>query len=214
MRISPIKSGWIQPPLFDPGILLRGSGHVRTIVGETVERLTLELTGGRRHRTSGRLGDYCPDVSLIAGERVQYLECKAAGRNRETFVYSGRLEKDRAFVAGGRSLAYLIWHHRAETKTVDTVEALRALIFAELRAVYLVPFPELDRIAMSCPVEPLNSGYGKKPGCATANRVYGSGYRIRLRSLEPFRIMTFTAGVDRSDWPRSGFIWEKIPNNT
>jgi hypothetical protein len=207
MRISLPRSRWIQQTLFDP--YLRGHGHIRTVIGETVEILSAEMLGGVRHRTSG--GDYCPDVSLPdAGGEPWYFECRAAGRNRETFVYEGRLEADRFFTLGGRSLFYLIWHHFADTKSVDTVESLRTLVASTMRAVYVVPFAHFDRIATARPVEKLNSAYGLKPGCLSAPKVYGAGRRVKLAAIESYRLFTYPAGLDKADWPLTEKIMEKI----
>lgn len=132
--------------------------------------------------------------------RTAYVECKAAGRNRETFVYEGRLHKDRAFVAAGYSLHYLVWHHRAATLTVDTAEALEELVARTMRAVYLVPFPAFDAVCSGLAEEKLNSGYGRHNDGVRGT--YGSGRRVKIKLLEPWRVLTFADGLTKTCWPQ------------
>lgn len=175
-NIFGFKSLIVQPYLFDEP--LRGHGHARTIVGDLAERLTARLTGGRRHRTDGR-ASYCPDVS--AGD--EYYESKAVGRSRTAFIYGGRLAKDREF-ALAHNLRYVIWHHRADTKLVETVGQLEAMVIEKLVCAYAVPFEEIDWLCAWLQPEPLNSKYGGSLG----RPEYGSGYRIKLSALEQWRI--------------------------
>lgn len=185
MRLSPLKSNVTQGLLFDEP--LRGHGHVRTVVGELTERLTAALVNGRRHKTDCT-ADYCPDVSALG----VYYESKACGRNRETFIYAGRLEKDRCFTALGNPLYYVVWSHCVETKLYETVAGLRAALMLGMRAVYVVPFNEISAICETLPLEKLNSAYG-----GTDRQTYGEGYRIPLSQLNPWCLGTFEGLV----WP-------------
>lgn len=178
MIISAFKSGFHQPWLFD--VPLGNHGHARTVIGDLAERLTARLTGGRRHRTQGT-ADYCPDVSF----RGTFFESKAAGLSKQTFVYAGRLEKDRRFVRKGNPLSYVIWHHGADTKLARTVRELEELVLANLRCVHVVPFPCFDAVCRTLPEEKLNSGYG---GHVNRSKVYGSGFRVFLRLLDPWKL--------------------------
>ncbi len=156
---------------------LGGHAHARNILGYFVEDLTAKLFNGQRYRTDSRC-EYCPDVFA----RGIYLECKAAGRSNQTFIYSGRLEKDRAFSALNE-LVYVVWHHSAYTKLAETVSELRALFLAKMKAIYVVPFAFIDAICRQLEPEPLNSKYG-----GTDRVTYGSGYRINVRELSGFNI--------------------------
>jgi hypothetical protein len=175
---------------------LGNHGHVRTVVGALCERLTCELTGGRRHKTQGT-ADYCPDVSLAG----RYFESKAAGKKGETFVYEGRLAKDRLFAAAF-PLSYVIWHHKTDTLRSATVDELEAAVLVAMRAVYVVPFAALDAAALASPVMKLNSGYGQTRH--TDKKIYGSGRRVRLGSLAPYKLLQWSTGLDagiRAGWP-------------
>lgn len=155
---------------------LGSHAYARNILGDFVEELTAKLFRGRRLRTDPRC-DYCPDVEA----RGLYVECKSAGRKRQTFIYSGRLEKDRAF-ASEHQLVYIIWHHSAYTMEAETDVELRCLFLSRLRSIYIVPFSFIDRLLRGREAKPLNSGYG-----GTCLKTYGSGFRISLGELSEFR---------------------------
>jgi len=162
---------------------LGNHGHCRTVIGNLAERLTLAFFGGVRHKTDSRVS-YCPDVSTNG----IYLEVKAAGCSNQTFIYSGRVQKDRNF-AKDHPLAYVIWWHAAETKRTQTVFELESLVIKKLRAVFVVPWEDMDSIIRTLPEEKLNSKYGNSDQPGT---LYGSGYRINIRSLSPFLLFSFT----------------------
>lgn len=187
MRISSLRTEK-QLLLFEPQ--LGNHGHIRTLIGDLAEELTAEYLGGRRHKTQGT-SEYCPDVSRGG----VYFESKAVGKTRCAFVYKGRLEKDRAF-AQQHPLAYVIWHHLADTTSVTSVPDLRALVLKTLRTVFIVPFSAIDRICRGLSAERLNSKYGNhndnRPG-----KMYGSGYRIRLKLLDRWAHETFAGGVSQ-----------------
>ena len=175
MRVSGYKSSEVQGLLFTQP--LGNHGHVRTVVGDLAEKLTCKLVGGRRHKTQST-AEYCPDVSDGMGT---YYESKATGQSKQAFIYGGRLEKDKRFVAAGYNLSYVIWQHNAETKQVSTVEELRQLVLQTMLGVHVVPFQKIADICGLLPVEKLNSKYGEalsRPG------TYGTGYRINLSLLK------------------------------
>src|ERR1022692_1608184 len=120
MIVSGLKYRDLQMRLWSPAIY--SHAYCRNYLGEIVEEATEKLTGGRRHKTQSN-ADYCPDVS--AGEI--YYECKSAGRQNQTFVYRGRLEKDLLFAAE-HILLYAVWHHAVDTAKVATVDELRAMM--------------------------------------------------------------------------------------
>lgn len=197
MRISGLKSAERQLLLWERP--LAGPGGVRNAVGDLMERLTAIWVGGVHHKTQSNC-DYCPDVSGpyydvtdedMGGENftgTQYYESKGAGRAGNTFIYGGRLAKDREFVASGRRLTYVIWHHRATTAGMETHEQVERAVLASLQAVYVVPFIVIDEICRLITPVPLNSKYGgsdKRPE-------YGSGYVIRLALLEPWLTEKFS----------------------
>lgn len=193
MKLSGYKTLERQQTLWpDP---LGNHGHSRHVLGNLFEELTAALVGGRRHKTDSRC-DYCPDVS--AGGI--YYESKGAGRNGETFVYSGRLEKDREF-AREHSLVYCVWSHRASVLGCSTVAELEARVLGDLRAVYLVPFGALDMLCSGLRTEPLNSAYGKGHQ-GKGSKVYGSGKRIRLALLSDYLVLKWDRGqFSRDGWP-------------
>jgi hypothetical protein len=154
---------------------LGSHAYARNILGDFVEELTAKLFRGRRLKTDSRC-DYCPDIEA----RGLYIECKSAGRSRQTFIYAGRLEKDREFAREHR-LVYIVWHHTAYTKECDTDVELRCMFLARLRSIYIVPFEFIDELLRGREAEPLNSKYG-----GTDRQTYGSGFRISVRELEPF----------------------------
>ena len=176
VKISELKTKLRQPMLFDEP--LGNHGHVRTLIGEWAEQITAYVFEGNRHRTDST-ADYCPDVSTSEG----YIECKAAGRSRQTFIYGGRLDKDTAF-ANGHPLSYCIWTHSADSKQAATVSQLRRMFFGSLTGYVLIPFWNLHRIALAQPITRLNSKYGN----SNSNPTYGSGYRIPLRLLDRWRV--------------------------
>lgn len=155
---------------------LGNHGHARNVIGNLVEQWTAELVGGRRHKTDSR-ADYCPDVSTANA----YFESKAVGRSKTAFIYTGRLEKDKAFAATNR-LVYVIWHHCAVTRQATTVAELEALVALHFRCVYVVPFTAIAAICAALKVEPLNSKYGN-----TNRPEYGAGYRINLKLLSRWK---------------------------
>jgi len=171
-------------PMVVPERPLGNHGHVRTLIGDLVEDMSAALLGGVRHKCSSQ-ADYCPDVSVDLPHGRVFVECKAAGRNRETFIYEGRLEKDRLFTAD-RPLFYCVVHHGTDTTQADTVEDLQRRFFRNLRCLYLVPFEVIDGLCRGREPEALNSGYG-----GTDRKTYGSGFRLKLRDFEPWLLMDF-----------------------
>lgn len=160
---------------------LGNHGHVRTVIGDLVERLTARLVGGRRHKTQST-ADYCPDVSATVAGAPVYYESKAAGKSRQTFVYAGRLRKDVDFAAS-HALWYVVWHHHAETKRAATVGGLESLVLAEMRAAFVVPFARFAEICRGRVEEPLNSKYGSSQDRPDT---YGSGFRVPIKHLEHY----------------------------
>lgn len=176
MKISGLKSTDIQLTMFDEP--LGGHGHIRTLIGNWAEQLTLWLVGGYRHKTDSRC-DYCPDISL--GDR--YIECKAAGKTNQTFVYEGRLMKDWEF-SRSNQLFYCIWHHNTKTTDHQFVSSLLTEFIASLKCVFIVPFWAFYSICRRRPCQRLNSRYGN----SDRNPTYGAGYRVPLSLLDSFRI--------------------------
>lgn len=174
MKFPQHKANDQQLPLWEQP--LGNHGTVRTTLGDFVEELTAMFFHGKRFRTDST-ADYCPDV--LFGEDI-YAECKSAGSTNQTFVYAGRLERDREF-AKQYELVYVIWHHRAPTKQAGTEHELRCLFLKCMRAIYVVPFAEIDRITSKMKIEKLNSKY--KYGISGGSKFYGSGYRIPLKSI-------------------------------
>ncbi len=178
-----------QPFLFEE--MLTGHGHVRTVVGDAVEELSVLYLNGERHRTDSR-ADYCPDISRKVGRRRQYFECKGVGRSRTPFIYAGRLAKDKRLVAHGYDLSYVIWHHGARTKLFSTVTELRQGLLTNMRALYIIPFSAIAEVCSHLKEEKLNSAYGH----AVDNRkTYGSGFRLNLSLLSSFVVETFEQGL-------------------
>ncbi|MGV3485382.1 MAG: hypothetical protein ACO1RT_13270 [Planctomycetaceae bacterium] len=157
---------------------LGGHGHIRTLIGNWAEELTIHALGGRRHRTDCRY-DYCPDIS----SNGCFIECKAAGRTNQTFIYAGRLEKDWRF-SRECPLMYCIWHHGAKTTAHEYVSQLFADFLASLRSIFIVPFWALYTICRRRPCEKLNSKYGS----SDSNSDYGAGYRVNLSMLRDWEI--------------------------
>jgi len=166
---------------------LTGHGSCRALIGDFAETLTARLLRGKRYRTDSRC-KYCPDVYALGS----WFEVKAAGRNHETFVYAGRLEKDRRFAAD-HNLFYVIWHHRARTLTADSREDLQRLFLWNLQAVYVVPFAVIDEVAAAVTATPLNSKYGK----SDTNPTYGSGYRLPIKRLAQSGCLTIDVQIVR-----------------
>jgi hypothetical protein len=154
---------WEQP--------IGNHGHVRTTLGDFAEDLTALLFHGTRLRTDSR-ADYCPDIFVEDGI---YLECKTSGLSRQTFVYEGRLNKDREFAAS-HHLLYVVWCHSLATNESKTIEELKRQFLLSINCIYLIPFSEIDRIALENAPVKLNSHYGH----SDTNPVYGSGYRIPI----------------------------------
>jgi hypothetical protein len=176
MQLPGFRSATVQPFLFPEE--LRGHGHVRTVLGKLAEDLTAHFFNGRRYKTDVRC-TYCPDVSADG----KFYESKACGRSKTTFIYAGRLQKDRDFVLAGNELFYVIWHHTANTKDARTVAELRVLALQSLQAVYVVPFAVVDGLCLAVPEEPLNSAYGHNRDQPVT---YGSGFRIHLNLLADY----------------------------
>jgi hypothetical protein len=173
MKISAPKSPWKQAQMFD--LPIGNHGHIRTIIGDTVENLTCRVFGGVRHKTQST-ADYCPDISIPAARPILYLECKAAGLSNQTFVYEGRLEKDRIF-SKANELLYVIWWHKLATKTIQTEGELRSKLLESFRGLYIIRFKYIDQLAKAIPATPLNSHYGH----SDTNKLYGSGIRLPLK---------------------------------
>lgn len=193
MTLPGYRSNERQPLLWDEP--LGNHGHIRAVIGNLAEQLTAEYLNGFRHKTVSTCA-YCPDVSR-GTPPSEFFESKAAGLSGQTFIYEGRLVKDRAFAALN-PLSYVIWHHRAETKQVSTVGELERLVLRMMRKLYVIPFAEVDAICSRRPIEALNSAYG-----GTDRKVYGSGYRIPLGILPSFVAKTFTNGItsiEREVW--------------
>lgn len=182
MNISPFKSDFHQASLFDEP--LGGHGHIRTVIGDITERLTAKFVGGRLHKDIA--GFYCPDVSTLIKSRRVFIECKAAGRSRQTFIYAGRLTKDLEF-SGQADLLYAILHHKTQTKQAQTVGQLQTLFLASLAAFYLVPFGAIYSHAKAAGKTKINGSYGKRSG----EKIYGAGYRISLKKLDAYRIFSW-----------------------
>lgn len=174
-----------QLPLFDYPIEESDHGYARHVVGELIEEISALVLGGFRHKTDSQ-ADYCPDISRpkSIGRGLDFFECKAAGLSRQTFIYEGRLKKDRRF-AKRFDLKYLIWHHTAKTKQARSVFELRSLLLQRIVCAYLVPFSVIDSICQGLSVEKLNSAYGH----SDSNPVYGSGVRIPIKALEAYRFI-------------------------
>lgn len=186
MKVSSHKSAE-QLKLFDYPLYEGDHGYARHVVGETIEQLSAIVLGGFRHSTNSQ-ADYCPDISVKKpdGPGLIYYECKAAGLSRQTFIYAGRLKKDRRFnkQTCGR-LFYLIWHHKAYTKDARSVDELRSLLLQRIQCAYIVPFQAIDAICESLNEEKLNSAYGQSK--QSDLKVYGSGFRLPLKSIESYK---------------------------
>ena len=188
MQISGIKHRDRTLNLFQPPERPLGNhGHRRTVIGDFVEDLTMTLFRGKRHKTDCT-ADYCPDISV--GD--EYLECKAAGRTKQTFIYGGRLKKDQRF-SKEHKLTYVVWHHLTDTTTAETVEELERSFLENFVCLYVVPFRYIDTVVQThCQEEKLNTAYGKRPGTEST---YETGYRINLSLLEPWKAVTCLDGV-------------------
>lgn len=179
MKISTARSQFSQPTLFDPGdVPLGNHGHIRGVLGNFAEELTAKLF---RHKTDSTC-NYCPDV--VRGS--VYFECKAMGKSNQTFVYAGRLDKDREF-AQDHWLGYAVWWHGVDTSRARTVRELQTLFLCELRGLFVVPFEVIDTLCSARPAEKLNSKYGK---CGPGT-LYGSGYRLNARELLPWLFLSW-----------------------
>lgn len=166
---------------------LGGHGHRRTIIGDLCERLTAVYVGGRRHKNDSTV-TYCPDVSRTVAigeiEVQEFFESKAAGRSNEIFIYAGRLDKDKVFAAAGNRLTYVVWRHGVRVNDYETVEDLCRAVATGLLSLYVIPFPAIAAACAGRPLEPLNSKYGRGHD---SSKVYGSGYRLRLKLFERYR---------------------------
>lgn len=171
MILPSFKSSERQAFLWDDP--MGNHGHARTVLGDFAEELTARFVGGKRFKTDSR-ADYCPDVFGLGA----YFEVKSAGRSNQTFVYEGRLEKDRWF-AKEHSLFYAVWHHAANTKLASTEADLQRLFLASLRSLIVVPFDTISVLAGRFGRTPLNSKYGH----SDSNQLYGAGYRIPVSAL-------------------------------
>lgn len=180
MKVSAASNTDFQSLLFDDyhDVPLTGHGQVRTLLGKWAEWLTVGLFNGKRHKTDSTC-DYCPDVSVSGN----FIECKAAGRTNQTFVYRGRLDHDWLF-ARDHPLFYCIWHHATDTKAHATAFSLCREFIATLRGLIVVPFWAFYSIARRRPCEKLNSKYGS----SDSNPTYGAGYRVSFRLLDQWRI--------------------------
>ncbi len=172
MRLPKFKDDAEQRTFWEDS--LGGHGHVRTIIGDFAELLTVRLISGRRYRTDCT-ADYCPDLFALDS----YFEVKAAGRSNQTFIYEGRLERDAAF-AKQYPLFYVIWHHGANTLHASTPQEVRYLFLKSLKTVYFIPFSEIYDLSDTLPVEKLNSKYGG----SDTNPRYGAGYRINIKDIK------------------------------
>ncbi len=181
MRLSGFKAGHRQPTMFDRPVM--GHGGIRCAVGDLFERLTAAWVGGRRHRTDCR-ADYCPDVSV----GNDFYESKGVGRSRRVFIYGGRLEKDREF-SRIMSLTYVVWHHGACSRWLDTVEEIESAILFNLRSIHVVPFAAIADVCSQLAQKPLNSKYGGSDSRPT----YGSGFTFSIKLLDPW-LRKFSGG--------------------
>lgn len=185
MKLPGFKSSESQAVMWERPI--GNHGACRALIGDFAETLTARLLRGRRYRTDSRC-NYCPDVFALGA----WFEVKAAGRNCETFVYAGRLEKDKVF-ARDRELYYVIWHHRANTLRAASREDLMRLFLMNLQAIYIVPFSRVIEVAEAVTATPLNSKYGK----SDTNPIYGSGYRLPLKKLAAGECLTIDVQIVR-----------------
>lgn len=168
-----------QLVLFQQHIVLGNHGHVRTILGDFAENLTAKIFNGKRYITDSRC-KYCPDVWIDAG---LYLEVKTIGRSNHTFIYEGRLEKDRQFYDQGNMLYYVLWHHSADTKVCTDDFELKSLFLSKLKRIVIIEFPEMEAAAKLSPVTKLNSRYGH----SDSNPTYGAGRRIPIKRVMGMR---------------------------
>jgi hypothetical protein len=168
MKLPKFKQPVTQLPLWP--IEITGHGHCRTIIGNFAENLTIHFLHGLRYRTDAT-ADYCPDVFA----HDAHFEVKAAGRTNQTFIYAGRLDRDRWF-STQYPLFYAIWHHGCDTKRASSVREVEMEFLHTLRSLYIIPFAEIDAIAATIPVTKLNSRYGG----SDTNPRYGAGYRIPI----------------------------------
>lgn len=180
---SPVSQGmlWEVP--------MGGHAVARNVIGDLCERLTARMVGGVRHKTDARFA-YCPDVSA----RGVYYESKAAGRGNQTFVYGGRLDKDREFARQHR-LVYVVWRHGARTLECGTVEELERMVLATMKRAYVVPFAVVDAACAVMVPDRLNSAYGG----SDERPEYGSGYRLPLRLFDRWVHRTYECGYAEED---------------
>jgi len=185
LRISKPKSDNCQPWLFDADqyrLLRKANGDfnhglARVVIGDFFENLTAKYFQGTRCKTDSRC-DYCPDVALSNS----YLEVKAAGRSKQTFIYEGRLEKDRKF-SETHVLSYVVWSHSISVHDFENVSSLVESLRNSIECFFLVPVGAVLEVCSELRLTKLNSKYGN----SDSNDLYGSGYRIPLSKLKDFR---------------------------
>lgn len=192
MTISPLKGTERQLRLFDEP--LGGHGHIRTLIGEWTECFFASIFNLNRHKTDCT-ADYCPDLSTKTAPTT-YFECKGVGLTKQTFVYSGRLTKDRVFFEQGNELYYLILHHTCKTTDYQTVNQLLEGWKANLQSIYVIHFQDFANIASFRSTEPLNSKYGHSDD----NPTYGSGKRIPLSLLTEHLYATVDSLPNKDDY--------------
>jgi hypothetical protein len=183
------KSNDEQLVLFQQHIVLGNHGHVRTILGDFAESLTANLFEGYRYRTDSRC-KYCPDITTRSGI---YLEVKTLGKSNHTFIYEGRLKKDRAFYDAGNKLFYVLWHHSADTRICTDDFELKCLFLSTLKRIVLVEFPVMETVAKMSAVTKLNSKYGH----SDSNPTYGAGYRIPISRILKAKHLEIDITLDR-----------------
>ena len=121
-----------------------------------------------------------------------YFESKAVGINRYTFIYAGRLDKDREF-AKDRELNYVVWYHVADTRFAETVEELERLVLHKLVSCWVVPFSVIDNLCANLKIEKLNSKYGRTRDYP---KIYGSGCRLPVKLLEGWNVRNWSRATE------------------
>ncbi len=159
---------------------LGNHGTVRTTLGDFAETMVAKLLCGRRYRTDSTAA-YCPDIVVRGYTADKYFEVKSVGRNRESFIYVGRLEKDLAF-AENNELYYVFCCHSVDSKICSDSFELKCMFLATLDKIIIAPFESVYAAAKLSDVTPLNSAYGKHSDPKT----YGSGYRLPIKRLLQF----------------------------
>lgn len=167
-----------QLMLFNKDVGLGNHGHRRHWIGQMTE-LFLSLLLDAQRIKQNPLKDYCPD--LKKGEH--YIESKAVGKNGQSFVYEGRLDKDWIF-SRHHSLWYVIVRHRADTTKHQFLSSLVQDYLNSFECLYVIPFHAYYSICRQQPLTNLNSGYGGRD-----RKVYGKGYRISLGAISDWRTL-------------------------